>query len=317
MRESELLQHIFDSSGGLPEQVVIGPGDDMGAVSVGGQLLLVTTDQVVGGVHFDGQTASLERIARKSVTRNLSDVAAMAALPVAAVAAVCLPRTFGADRANELFDAMRAVAEAYRCPLIGGDISFHDEPLVITLTVLAEPAGIEPVRRNGAKAGDAICVSGQLGGAWDEQGGGAVHLDFEPRINLARKLASIEGLTLHSMIDLSDGLATDLGHICRASQVAAEIEVAKLPIRPHAEAAAKRDGRPAHVHALTDGEDYELCFTIDADEATKHLPADIDGVPLTVVGRVTEQNALQPLVHLRHSDGRIEPLDLAGWEHTA
>jgi thiamine-monophosphate kinase len=264
------------------------------------------------------------------------------------VTAACLPRSLEESAAQRLFDAMVETAERYRCPMVGGDVSFWDQSMLLSVTVFAEPAGVEPVLRSGARPGDAICVTGGLGGAWTADGssnpaGGSEpgedasadaageaerasgfpdaphHLTFEPRVDLARRLAELPGLTLHSMIDLSDGLASDLTRICERSGVAAELEVDRLPVRPEAERNASRDGRPAWVHALTDGEDYELCFTLDASVADTILPARIEGVPITRVGRILDASE-QPTgpdtpVHLRHGDGRIEPLTHTGWEH--
>lgn len=318
MRELQMLQHIYAQNRRLSGQVVIPPGDDMGAVRIGGQNVLVTVDQVADGVHFNSHTASLEHIGRKSITRNLSDIAAMAARPVAGVAAACLPRRFGQQQAQRLFDAMRETAAHFRCPLIGGDISVWDHPLVLTVTLLAEPGGIEPVLRNGAKDGDIICVTGRLGGSWIADESDGPHLSFEPRIDLARKLAAWPGVKLHSMIDISDGLAGDLPRICQQSHVAAQIDPKLLPLRPEALAASRRDGRPAWIHALTDGEDYELCFTLNPESAAK-LPAEIDGVPITRIGRIISTDASKPdtLLWTATADGRRSPLKVAGWEHQA
>src|SRR5687768_12402279 len=128
MRERDLLGHIFDQNPRLPPGVTIPPGDDMGAVRIDGAEVLVTVDQAIDGVHFRLDYAPLELIGRKAMTRNLSDVAAMAALPVAAVAAAALPRSFTQKQADGLFDAMRATGEHSGCPLIGGDITVHDGP---------------------------------------------------------------------------------------------------------------------------------------------------------------------------------------------
>ncbi len=298
MRENELLQHIYAASRALPESVVIGPGDDMGALAIGGQTVLVTVDQVVDGVHVNTATTPIERVGRKAIVRNLSDVAAMAALPCGAVAAACLPSDFGAERARALFDAMRQTAERYGCPLIGGDVSVWGGKLLLTVTVFAEPAGVEPVLRSGAIINDGIYVTGELGGAWDEQGGGP-HLDAEPRIALARTLAEDPAVGLHAMIDLSDGLATDLGHICERSGVGAVIDEAAIPCRRGGGAAA----------ALSDGEDYELCFT-----AAGVVPESVDGVPIARIGHVVAANDGAPVV-MRGKDGSAKPLAACGWEH--
>ena len=148
MREFELLSHIYRSNTALPADVAIPPGDDMGAVTLGDTTVLVTVDQVADGVHIDLATTPIEKVGRKAITRNLSDVAAMAAKPVGAVAAACLPVGFGEDRAKALFDAMRATAEDFNCPLIGGHLSTWDQRLIIPVTVFAHPDGLQPVLRS-------------------------------------------------------------------------------------------------------------------------------------------------------------------------
>lgn len=301
MREFELLSHIFAANPSLPPTVTVRPGDDMAVIELGERTLLIAVDQLADGLHVNLANTSLDRVARKLIVRNLSDVAAMAALPVASVATACLPRDFGDERAAALTDALQHHANAFQCPLIGGDVSIWDHPLLMTMTVLAEPGGITPVRRDAARVGDTVYVTGALGGAWDERGGGP-HLTAEPRVTLARQLAARTDLELHAMIDISDGLAGDLGHICRMSRVAAELEAAAIPCRPGATCR----------NALSDGEDYELCFT-----ATGSPPAEIDGVAITPVGRIVAapSEADAPRLALIEPDGRSTPLTGGGWEH--
>lgn len=332
MRELALLQHIYGANAGLPAHVSIPPGDDMGAITLGDQTVLVTVDQVADGVHVDLASAPLHLVGRKAINRNLSDVAAMAAKPIGAVVAGSLPRDFGEARANDLFDAMRATAESHGCPLIGGDLSVWDHPLLLSVTVLAEPAGIDPVLRRGARPGDIICVTGHLGGSLvpvafpAERGANARafythHLSFEPRIDFARALAGDATTRPHSMIDLSDGLAKDLRHLLEPGGLAGELDVSSLPRSEAAHLAAEATGRPAWQHALTDGEDYELCFTLspDAAEAVTQRSRHGDGlgVPITAIGRVTEVANGDEVgtITLRHADGRRERFDALGWEH--
>jgi len=328
VRELDLLNHIYSRNAGLPSRVTIPPGDDMGAITIGGASVLVTVDQVADGVHFDLATTPLAKVARKAVTRNLSDVAAMGAVPVAAVVAGCLPRGFGEAKANALFDAMRAVAMSYDCPLIGGDISMWDHPLLLTVTVLAETAGVEPVLRRGAKVGDNICVTGTLGGSMetlDDPPDYVHHLDFEPRLNVARKLAGDAMLRPHCMLDLSDGLGKDLPRLCAAASkpeprpagrgpsVGVELWIDRLPISRGAHRAAQRDGRPPWQHALGDGEDYELCFTIPREIADR-FPTVIEGVPVTQIGRIVAADD-DAAITLRMPDGSVQPMGEYGWEH--
>lgn len=309
MREWDLLQHVYRSNAALGERVSIPPGDDMGAVRIGDQEVLITVDQVADGVHVDLATTPIEKVGRKAITRNLSDVAAMAAKPAAAVVAASLPRGLGEERAKRLLDAMHETAAAYGCPLIGGDVSMWDNPLLLTVTILAEPAGVEPVLRKGARPGDAIYVTGALGGSLETVDGYTHHLDFEPRIALARKLAGDPATRPHAMMDLSDGLASDLRHICDAGGLRAVIEAAKLPISAGARQAAKRSGRDAWMHAVSDGEDYELLIAAPPGS----LPREVDGVRITEIGRFEppDKPALQ-VVLADHSTLELENL---GWEH--
>lgn len=322
MREEDLLHHICARTREAGPGVLIPPGDDMAMVVVDEGRVLVGVDQVVDGIHVDLASVPLSLVGRKAVSRSLSDVAAMAGRPRSALAAACLPREMGRERAQDLFDAMRQTAESYGCPLVGGDITIWDRPLVLSVTTLADPAGVEPVRRDGARPGDVICVTGNLGGAYFEESGGEPgrgphHLHFEPRIDLARRLATTDGIELHAMIDLSDGLATDLRRLCAASGVPAEIHEAELPLRPAAVAAAERDGRDAIDHALTDGEDYELCFTLEAGAAEASLPNEIDGVAITRIGLIleAEEAAADSLIWLVSKSGGRRALTAAGWEH--
>jgi len=302
MREGDLLRHIYAFNDRLGGAVIVPPGDDMAVTRIGGAVVLSTVDQLADGVHVDLRRDPLELIGRKAITRNLSDVAAMAAKPVGALVAAALPRGFGEDRANALFDAMRAAAERYACPLIGGDITMWDNPLMLTVTVLAEPAGVEPVLRRGAKPGDIVCVSGELGAAWSADGSRSQHLTFEPRIDLARRLA--QTVALHAMIDLSDGLATDLAHIAEQSNVAAEIDGDAVPCRTDLAA------------AFNDGEDYELCFTLAPADADR-LGATVNGVTITRIGRIMNPDESPPdgRIWLIRGDGRREPMAKGGWEH--
>ena len=165
--------------------------------------------------------------------------------------------------------------------------------------------GIDPVRRNGANIGDAIYVTGQLGGSNHDYDGKTHHLDFEPRITLARTLASDPNTRPTAMIDLSDGLARDLPHL----GLGAEIKAHLLPVTPVARQFAARDGRPGWLHAVADGEDYELLFTAKPDAV---IPKQIDGVPITRIGTVTDNNSIV----LIDGNERIS-IEGLGWEHHA
>ena len=282
------------SQGRAGEFVVVPPGDDLAALKwAGDDLVLVGADQVLDGVHFDSAVHPPRLIGRKAMNRNLSDCAAMACLPAAAVATAALPRGAGLDYAKELSLGMSEAGGAFGCAVVGGDTGTWDGKLVLTVTILGRSAGVKPVLRSGARPGDGVYVTGPLGGSILGR-----HMTFEPRVDAARKLASLGSIT--AMIDLSDGLSRDLGHVCRASGVGAVVTASQVPVHDDA-IAMRRDGRAALDHALHDGEDYELLFT---------------GPPgfyfaSTRVGTITAD----PGVWLQQAGKGREPLEPRGWEH--
>lgn len=298
MREFRLLSKVYEHNAALDARVVVPPGDDMAVVRLDGAELLAAVDQIVQGRHFTLESTPLELIGRKAITRNLSDIAAMAARPVASLAAVVLPRAWSEAQAMELFEAMRATAARYDCPLVGGDISIADAPLLCSVTVLARPGPRGAILRGGAKVGDAVYVSGSLGGSVEPDGRGR-HLTFEPRLELA--LALSERFDLHAMIDISDGLGRDAGHVAEMSCVQIVIDAGRVPCSPGCD----------WKRAMSDGEDYELCFTVAADA---EVPGLLCGTALTRVGLVREQRAGAPAVIAREASQEIDASQL-GWEH--
>ncbi len=316
MRELALLQHIYGNNTLLPECITIPPGDDMGGIQIGDTHLLVSTDQLIEDVHFNAQTP-LEFIARKAVARNLSDVAAMAATPVGAVATACLPKRMHQAQAYQLCDEMRRWSERYSCPLFGGDIAIAGSKLHIALTVFAKPGDRGAVRRSGAEPGDIVFVSGQFGGAWTGPSGPVSRdFTFEPRIELARRLAEHPDFQVNSMIDVSDGLARDFKRICEMSGVFGQLDGSLVPVHSSAHVAASGDGLPAFIHALKDGEDYELCFTV-SEEAASGVLKEIEGVPITRVGRILETATRLHAgeIQILGVDGEILSINDLGWEH--
>lgn len=311
VRENDLLQHVYAANAGLSASfpgVTIPPGDDMGAIDFGGRTLLVAVDQVIDRVHFDLTTMPIDKIGRKAITRNLSDVAAMAAKPVGAVVAVALPHDFGHDRATALFDALRQTGEAFACPLIGGDTAIHDGPLTISVTVLAEPwDGVEPVRRRGEDqrqlpgVGDAIYVTGELGNSFTN----GHHLDFTPRIELAKFLAANERTRPTAMMDLSDGLGQDLPRLVEHAELHGRI----FPVRPGTP-------EPTWQHAVGDGEDYELLFTApESAPIPDAFGEDGDAVLITRIGTVTDAGGI--VVITPEGDKGALNSGGGGWEHTS
>ena len=287
-------------------RVRLGIGDDCAALAMpGGADLLATTDMLMDGRHFVLAEAGAEAVGYKALAVNLSDIAAMAGIPIAAFVAVALPRHEAARIAEGLMAGMAPLAERFGVALAGGDTNAWDGPLVVSITLLGEAMPPGPVRRSGARAGDVILVTGPLGGSLLGR-----HLRPEPRIVEAQHLHRCA--PIHALIDLSDGLASDLGHILAESGgLGAELDGASIPIHADANLLAARTGRTPLDHALGDGEDFELCLVVPAGAAERLLGSPPQGVALHRVGTILER----PGLHLRDTDGTLTPIIARGFDH--
>jgi len=280
----------------------IGIGDDMAQINLpSGGSVLITTDMLLSGVHFDLARHRLDQIGYKAMACSLSDCAAMASRPVAAVAAVGLANGFGPDAVKLIHQGIMKAADRYDCPLVGGDMTVwrQTDLLAICVSMLSVPSPNGPIRRSGAMVGDAICVTGGLGGSIHGR-----HLEFEPRVNEAMALAGM--VRIHAMMDISDGLASDLPRLCRQSHVGAIIRAADLPISDQA-----RLSPDPISSALSDGEDFELLFTISQEDLELLRRSWDQPVPITCIGQITSGDK----VLLTMPDGRTEPLGLRGYDH--
>jgi thiamine-monophosphate kinase len=291
------------------ERVSVGPGDDTAVLRwSNGADCLVTTDMLLEGSCFrladthpdQPGTGTARQIGRKAMAVNLSDVAAMAGVPVAAVVSVGLPRRGGRALAEELYAGLREMADAFDTVIIGGDTNSWDGPLVINVALLGEATPRGVVRRKGARPGDLLLVTGPLGGSLLGK-----HLDFTPRVREA--LAMHAAVPLHAMIDISDGLAADVAHICAESGVGAVLHAEAIPIADAARAMA--DDRSPLEHALGDGEDFELVFAVAPADAAALLRAPpIPG--LTLIGECIAEPGLW-----LEEDRQRRPLPPLGYVH--
>jgi thiamine-monophosphate kinase len=262
-------------------RVIIGPGDDAAALRVrSDRPLLVTTDMLLEGSCFILEQAGGRSVGRKAMAVNLSDIAAMAGTPIAAVVSVGLPRDRGRRVAEELYEGMREIADTFDVPLVGGDTNSWNGGLVVSVTVLGEAGAKGPAPRGGARPGDWIFVTGPLGGSILGK-----HLNFTPRVREALLLHQI--VDLRAMIDVSDGLAADVYHLCEESRCGAVLRAESIPISPAARQLASTSGRTPLDHALADGEDFELAFAVCPDDGRRLIAEQpLEGVTLSLIGEM-------------------------------
>lgn len=310
MNEFELINRLTRS---LPtnKSVVTGAGDDCAVLDYGlpDRLLLFKTDAIVEGVHFAPDTPP-EKIGRKSLARCLSDIAAMGGTPDSALVTLALPRDFDPEFVEKIYAGMGELARRHETAIVGGETTTNPERMLISIALLGHVPRGKCVLRSGALAGDAIFVTGELGGSRSGR-----HLDFEPRLAEARWLTA--HFSIHAMMDISDGLAGDLRHILRASGKGAELRAPAIPISRSARIAPKAEG-PAKtplLAALTDGEDFELLFTVTGKDAVPLLDQwkkQFPDLELSCIGKVTAGEGIA----IRDKQG-LRPLVAHGYTHFA
>ncbi len=321
--ELELVRWVRQRVTHDPARVMLGVGDDMAAVRVDGAAVLVTSDMLLDEVHFDTRVHAMPLIGRKAMACGLSDCAAMAVRPVCATISAALPAGLAVSSVQALLDGAIRAGQAFGCELVGGDTNSWPHPLAIDVTVLAvEHEGIRAVRRDGARPGDVICVTGLLGGSLRGK-----HLTFTPRVSEARHLAATLGDQLHAMMDISDGLSLDLFRMCEASGVGAVLDESLLArvVSPEAFAMSAADGVAPIEHAMSDGEDYELVLAVGPDAAQRWLgragdPTGQQPAPsgATTVGPVVLMpvgTIVSDAYTVRTLDGSLQPLTPRGYEH--
>jgi thiamine-monophosphate kinase len=284
-------------------RVPIGVGDDSAALRfTPGRDVLVTVDMLLEGVHFDLSKALARQVGRKSLGVNLSDIAAMAGTPVAAVVGLGIPDGFARPDAEQLFHGIHQLAGEFDVALIGGDTNRSPNGLVISITLLGEANPRGAVRRDGARIGDWIMVTGSLGGSIHGK-----HLTFTPRVREAITLH--ERYELHAMIDISDGLAADLGHILQQSGCGGVLHVDAIPL---SDAAQLGPGPSSPLdRALYDGEDFELLFTLAENEGRRLLAERPLEVSVSCIGQITSGDELLLALH----DGTQRPIERRGYDH--
>lgn len=306
LRDTGEIEAIRQLCARLPTRpdVRIGAGDDCAVVSLPGtpdKELVLTSDPVIEGIHFAGGTDP-RRIGHKALGRVLSDIAAMGAEPCWMLTNIVAPRGTSLDTVTEISRGAALLAERFHAAVVGGDLAEGPRLEVHAFGVGILPAGTARLR-SGAFPGDLLFVTGTLGGSIAGK-----HLDFDPRIPEGRRLRDWAS----AMIDLSDGLATDLRHILKQSRVGACIRAESIPCSAAAHSIG--DGLSALEHALFDGEDFELLFTLPPARATafEAFWKNATPLPCTLLGTITDQ--VETLTML-HADDPPSDLDASGFEH--
>ncbi len=311
MTEFGFIEHIRTRFAGLPARGFEGIGDDCAVLPLtDGEALVFTSDLLTEGVHFLRSATTARELGSKSLAVNLSDVAAMGVRPVATLLSIALPRDAAGSWALEFMEGYRALSARYGTPLVGGDTTRSESGITINVTAIGRGAATCLKRRRDALSGDTVFVAGELGasgtGLQDILAGhpdtplAAVHRNPEPQVDEGIWLGGRK--EVHAMMDLSDGLASDLGHILELSHTGAEIDLERIPV------AAGSDLRTA----ACGGEDYKLLFTA-APEAAERLATEFQaqfGTPLHPIGRITPNGGLTWL-----RNGRPETLDWHGFSH--
>ncbi len=286
------------------DPVKLGIGDDAAILrSQHDRDWLVATDMLMEGTDFTFPSATAVQVGRKALAVNLSDIAAMGGRPTAAFVSVALPIDRGVDFARELHAGVLDLADQYDVVVAGGDTNSWRGPLVINIAVIGEPFGATSITRAGARPGDWIFVTGSLGGSILGH-----HLMFEPRVRESKLLTEL--VHIHAMVDVSDGLAADLHHILKQSHVGAIVDAAAIPVSDIARQ-LQDDQTPLH-HALADGEDFELIFTVAADDGRRLLDSWNDATPIAHIGEITEEQECW----LRTDANGIQTLPPWGWTHS-
>jgi thiamine-monophosphate kinase len=304
--EAELIAYLRRRIGSHPS-LRLGIGDDAAVLCMGGaEECVMTVDMLMDHVDFELAAADPRRVGRKALAVNLSDLAAMAARPLAGVVALALPRAGGMALAVDLYEGLLPLAEQYGLAIAGGDTNSWDGPLVLSVTLLGRPGRRGPLLRSGARPGDRILVTGSFGGSILGR-----HFDFSPRVDEAVLLHERYGL--RAGIDASDGLSLDLARLAEESGCGAELATAAIPIAEAARRLAQQrgDGSTPLDHALSDGEDFELILAVAPEEAARALAEQPLGVPLTEIGRFVAERGLW---QLDESGGR-RPLAPQGYLH--
>ena len=307
-----------------------GIGDDAAVIDMNGKLLLLSTDLLVEGIHFDLTYTPLKHLGYKAAVVNFSDIAAMNGIPKQLTVSIAVSSRFTVEALEEIYHGIKLACEKYHVDIIGGDTSSSIKGMMLSLTVTGEGEKEKIVYRNGAKTGDLLCVTGDLGSAYlglllleREKKVFQVNPGMQPELNdydyqIGRMLKPEARTDLYnifhgagilptSMIDISDGLASEIRHLCKQSKVGCRLFEEKIPIDPQSRELAMEFKMIPSVVALSGGEDYELLFTISQNDYEKIKL--INGI--SIIGHMTNANEG---INMITPDGKSVPITAQGWD---
>lgn len=328
--EFGLIEHLTKNFEIKNASTVVAVGDDAAVIDHFGKQTVVTTDLLIEGIHFDLMYTPLKHLGYKSVIVNLSDVYAMNATPTQVTVSIGISNRFSLEALDEFYEGVYAACEKYGVDLVGGDTSSSQKGFIISVTALGEVTPDKFVKRSTANKGDLICVSGFLGGAFL----GLTLMEREKRIYLENPAIQpdLEGedyivgrllkpearkdiieffeqqqITPTSMMDVSDGLSSEVLHLCKQSNLGCLVYEEKIPIHEAARQAAFKFGLDPTVCALSGGEDYELIFTIKQEDYDKITTSE----QISVIGYMTEQ---EQGCKISTKGGGIHAIEAQGWK---
>ena len=327
--EFGLIDHLTSGFTNRQESTKVGVGDDAAVIDHGTYYQVVTTDLLLEGIHFDLVYTPLKHLGYKAVVVNLSDVYAMNAAPRQITVSVGISGKFTVEALEEFYDGVRMACERFNVDLVGGDTSASVTGLLITVTAIGTALKEELALRSGAANHNLVCVTGDLGAAYmglkilerekqlhtkdpefqpELKGYDYVLEKFlkpEPRVDILLALKEA-GITPSAMIDISDGLSSELLHICKASECGVQVYDDRIPVAEETIKAAGEFQMEPLVAALHGGEDYELLFTVSLSDFDK-----VSGIPgISVIGNITDQKGKALLVD---NDGNAIPIQAQGW----
>lgn len=329
--EFGLIEHLTKDVMHKNPNTLLGIGDDAAVLDIGDEALLISTDLLVEGIHFDLMYTPLKHLGYKAVVVNVSDIYAMNGVAEQITVSLAISNRFSVEALEELYEGIRLACNMYNVDLVGGDTTASPQGLTISVTATGRAKKEDIVYRSGAKPGDIMCITGDLGSAYL----GLQLLEREKQVYLAAPTAQPDleekkyiverqlkpeaakdaiayfkkkKIKPTSMIDISDGLASEVFHICKASKVGAFVEEVKIPIHPEAEEMALKFSLDPTMCALNGGEDYELLFTIDEKDLQeiRYMPS------VYIIGEIVDA---EDGIKLHTSGGNIHDLKAQGWKH--